>query len=148
MCAVQSLGGYSADVSRLHGPGYALLGNAGEFLDPVFSSGVTIALDSALRAAPLVADQLDGDAVDWAQDFEAPLRRGVATFREFVDAWYDGRLPRVIFHPDQQPRVRQMIASVLAGYAWDIDNPFVAASRRRLTSLAERCELDSQAVAP
>ena len=145
---VQRIDGYSADITRLHGPGFAILGNAGEFLDPVFSSGVTIALDSALRAAPLVADQLDGEAVDWAQDFEAPLRRGVATFREFVDAWYDGRLPRVIFHPDQQPRVRQMIASVLAGYAWDIDNPFVAASRRRLTSLAERCELDSQAVAP
>ncbi|WP_261389760.1 NAD(P)/FAD-dependent oxidoreductase [Halomonas denitrificans] len=145
---VQRISGYSADIRRLHGPGFAILGNAGEFLDPVFSSGVTIALDSALRAAPLVARQLEGETIDWQREFEHPLRQGVATFREFVDAWYDGRLPRVIFHPDQQPRVRQMIASVLAGYAWDTDNPFVAASRRRLTSLAERCKLDSEAAIP
>lgn len=142
---VRRLQGYSADITRLHGPGYAVLGNAGEFLDPVFSSGVTIALDSAVRAAPLVARQLNGENVDWDTDFEVPLRRGVATFREFVDAWYDGRLPRIIFHAQHQPRVKQMIASVLAGYAWDTDNPFVSASQRRLTTLAERCALDTQA---
>lgn len=136
---VGRLEGYSADVERLHGPGFALLGNAGEFLDPVFSSGVTIALDSALRAAPLVERQLAGEAVDWATAFEAPLRRGVATFRTFVDAWYDGRLPRIIFNRQQPPRIRAMISAVLAGYAWDESNPFVAASERRLTSLAEAC---------
>lgn len=140
--AVRDIGrleGYSADVERLHGPGFALLGNAGEFLDPVFSSGVTIALDSALRAAPLVERQLGGETVDWDAQFEQPLRRGVATFREFVDAWYDGRLPRVIFNAQQTPRIRSMISSVLAGYAWDENNPFVTASRRRLDSLAEAC---------
>lgn len=40
---VRTITGYSANVSSLWGEGYALLGNAGEFLDPVFSSGVTIA---------------------------------------------------------------------------------------------------------
>ena len=39
----RTIGGYSANVKTLHGPGFALLGNAAEFLDPVFSSGVTIA---------------------------------------------------------------------------------------------------------
>lgn len=140
--AIRDIGrleGYSADVQRLHGPGFALLGNAGEFLDPVFSSGVTIALDSALRAAPLVERQLAGERIDWDSQFEQPLRRGVSTFREFVDAWYDGRLPRIIFSTQQTPRIRSMISSVLAGYAWDENNPFVAASRRRLNSLAEAC---------
>ncbi|MBQ0778711.1 MAG: tryptophan 7-halogenase [Pseudomonas sp.] len=130
------LEGYSADVVSLHGPGFALLGNAGEFLDPVFSSGVTIALDSALRAAPLVERQLHGDSVDWQTEFEQPLRRGVATFREFVEAWYDGRLPHIIFSATQPPRIRQLISSVLAGYAWDLANPLVAASKRRLDALA------------
>jgi len=140
--AIRDIGrleGYSADVEQLHGPGFALLGNAGEFLDPVFSSGVTIALDSALRAAPLVERQLAGEKIDWDSQFEQPLRRGIATFREFVDAWYDGRLPRIIFNDQQRPRIREMISSVLAGYAWDEENPFVAASRRRLHSLAEAC---------
>ncbi|WP_163558691.1 NAD(P)/FAD-dependent oxidoreductase [Halomonas sp. NO4] len=140
---IARLQSYSADIKRLHGPGFAVLGNAGEFLDPVFSSGVTIALDSAVRAAPLVARQLEGHTVDWAAEFEAPLRRGVATFRDFVDAWYDGRLPRIIFHDQQSPRLRGMIGSVLAGYAWDTDNPFVAASRRRLDRLAESCAIEA-----
>ncbi|HCP57241.1 MAG TPA: FAD-dependent oxidoreductase, partial [Pseudomonas sp.] len=43
---VSTLGGYSANVKRMHGQGFALLGNAAEFLDPVFSSGVTIAMRS------------------------------------------------------------------------------------------------------
>lgn len=137
------LEGYSADVERLHGPGFALLGNAGEFLDPVFSSGVTVALDSSVRAAPLVQRQLAGETVDWDAEFEQPLRRGVATFREFVEAWYDGRLPKIIFNKQQSPRIRAMIASVLAGYAWDEENPFVSASRRRLNSLAEACSNDT-----
>ncbi|MDN3521800.1 NAD(P)/FAD-dependent oxidoreductase [Halomonas ramblicola] len=142
---VSRLTGYAADIERLHGPGFAVLGNAGEFLDPVFSSGVTIALDSAVRAAPLVERQLAGGTVDWAADFETPLRRGVATFRDFVEAWYDGRLPRIIFHDRQHPRLRGMISSVLAGYAWDDDNPFVVASRRRLDRLAETCANDAMA---
>ena len=43
--------GYAATVSQLHGRHFALLGNAAEFLDPVFSSGVTIAMKSASLAA-------------------------------------------------------------------------------------------------
>jgi 2-polyprenyl-6-methoxyphenol hydroxylase-like FAD-dependent oxidoreductase len=54
---VRHIGGYSANVERLHGPGYALLGNAGEFLDPVFSSGVTIALRSAHLAVQTLERQ-------------------------------------------------------------------------------------------
>jgi len=131
------LEGYSAAVKQLHGPGFALLGNAGEFLDPVFSSGVTIALHSGWLAAPLVQRQLRGEAVDWQNAFELPLRAGVDTFREFVLAWYDGRLPRIIFNERQPERIRGMISAVLAGYAWDTDNPLVAASRRRLDALAE-----------
>ncbi|GHA96737.1 NAD(P)/FAD-dependent oxidoreductase [Modicisalibacter luteus] len=136
---VASLQGYSADVSRLHGPGYALLGNAGEFLDPVFSSGVTIALRSAHQAAPLVARQLRGDTIDWHNEFERPLRQGIETFRAFVEAWYDGRLPSIIFHDAHPATIKRMISSVLAGYAWDTANPFVSGAQRRLTTLAELC---------
>lgn len=133
------LKGYSADVTSLHGPGYALLGNAGEFLDPVFSSGVTIALRSANMAAPLVDRLLRGETVDWQTQFEAPLRQGIATFRAFVDAWYDGRLQAIVFNEAQPDRLKRMISAVLAGYAWDQDNPFVTAADKRLTTLAQLC---------
>ena len=52
-----------------------------------------------------------------------PLQRGVNTFRVFVDAWYDGRFQDAIFHRQQQPDIKAMICSILAGYAWDEANP-------------------------
>ena len=51
---VQEISGYSSNVKTLFGKNFALLGNAGEFLDPVFSSGVTIAFKSASLAAALL----------------------------------------------------------------------------------------------
>lgn len=137
---VRHIGGYSANVERLHGPGYALLGNAGEFLDPVFSSGVTIALRSAHLATQALLKHLNGDAVDWHADYDAPLRRGIDTFRAFVERWYSGELQDIIFYPDQSPQIRRMVSSVLAGYAWDSTNPFAADAARRLDALHELCK--------
>jgi flavin-dependent dehydrogenase len=131
--------GYSANVARLWGPGYALLGNAGEFLDPVFSSGVTIAVKSASMAAAVLQRQFAGEAVDWQADYGAPLRKGVDTFRTFVESWYAGGFQRIIFHPHQQPAIKRMISSILAGYAWDATNPYVAETPRRLAALEALC---------
>jgi len=137
---VRTITGYSANVSSLWGEGYALLGNAGEFLDPVFSSGVTIAFKSAQLASDCLAREQAGETVDWEQDFSVPLRAGVKTFRRFVEAWYAGGFQKIIYHPDPQPEVRRMISSILAGYAWDTQNPYVAdASGRRLRVLEELC---------
>ena len=132
--------GYSAKVTRLHGPGYALLGNAAEFLDPVFSSGVTIAMKSASLAAAVLDRQFKGERVDWDAEFAEPLMYGVETFRTFVTGWYDGSLQDVIFYPRQEPQIRRMICSVLAGYAWDTANPYTGPnSSRRLKALAQIC---------
>ncbi|MFC3377709.1 NAD(P)/FAD-dependent oxidoreductase [Rugamonas sp. CCM 8940] len=131
--------GYSANVEKLWGPGYALLGNAGEFLDPVFSSGVTIAFKSASLAAAALQRQFAGETVDWQADFGAPLRKGVDTFRAFVESWYAGGFQRIIFHDKQQPEVKRMISSILAGYAWDQSNPFVKETPRRLAALEALC---------
>jgi len=135
----RTIGGYSANVKALHGKGFALLGNAAEFLDPVFSSGVTIAMRSASMAAGLLHRQLCGEAVDWQGDFAEPLKRGVDTFRVYVEGWYDGSFQDVIYHPGSSPEIRGMISSILAGYAWDTRNPFVAEPKRRLRTLAELC---------
>jgi flavin-dependent dehydrogenase len=139
---INTLVGYSANVKSLYGKGYALLGNAGEFLDPVFSSGVTIAMKSATLAAAALDRQFRGEPVDWEQDYARPLKRGVDTFRVFVDAWYDGRFQDVIFHPHQQPGIKAMICSILAGYAWDEKNPYVKNARSRLDTLVELCRDD------
>lgn len=132
--------GFAANVTTLHGPGFALLGNAAEFLDPVFSSGVTIALHSAKLAAAALDRQLCGEAVDWQREFAEPLLFGVETFRTFVNGWYDGTLQDVIFYPDKNPAIHRMICSVLAGYVWDPANPYNGPqSARRLRALAAAC---------
>ncbi len=132
--------GYSVDVKHLATSKYALLGNAGEFLDPVFSSGVTIAMKSAELAVDALLPQLiNGETVDWDKACSEPLMIGVDTFRAYVEGWYDGRLQSVIFteHPNQA--VKQKISAILAGYAWDTSNPFVEKPQARLTTLAELC---------
>lgn len=136
---INTIIGYSANVKSLHGKGYALLGNAGEFLDPVFSSGVTIAMKSATLAADILDRQFKNEAVDWNRDYAAPLQRGVDTFRVYVDAWYDGRFQDVIFHQNPNPEIKAMISSILAGYAWDEQNPYVKNARARFDTLAEIC---------
>ncbi|WP_345811294.1 NAD(P)/FAD-dependent oxidoreductase [Paraburkholderia sp. PREW-6R] len=136
---VRHIGGYAANVEHLHGPGYALLGNAGEFLDPVFSSGVTIALRSAHLAVQTLNRQLEGERVDWSAEYDMPLRKGIDTFRAFVERWYSGELQDIIHYPEQTPSIRRMISSVLAGYAWDDTNPYVADPVRRLNALHEVC---------
>jgi len=132
--------GYSANVSSLYGPSFALLGNAAEFLDPVFSSGVTIAMHSAKLAADVLHRQFRGEAVNWQVEFADALMFGIETFRTFVTTWYDGTLQDVIFYPDKSPEIHRRICSVLAGYVWDPANPYNGPqSRRRLRALADMC---------
>ncbi|MBH0079072.1 NAD(P)/FAD-dependent oxidoreductase [Pseudoalteromonas sp. NZS11] len=136
----KNIKGYSANVSKLYGKHFALLGNAGEFLDPVFSSGVTIALKSANLVAPLVDRYLKNEVVDFDAHYAQPLQAGVDCFRTFVTGWYDTRFQDVIFYSEQNTQVREMISAILAGYAWDTNNPFVAQSERRLNVLAQLCQ--------
>jgi flavin-dependent dehydrogenase len=135
---VRKMDGYSCDVTSLYGNKFALLGNAGEFLDPVFSSGVTIALKSADLATKVLDKQLKGINVDWEIEYAQPLKQGVSTFKVFVEGWYNGTLQDVIFAEDKSIQIKEMISSVLAGYAWDTKNPYVK-DPSRLKVLAELC---------
>lgn len=140
----RNIQGYSANVKALHGKHFALLGNAAEFLDPVFSSGVTIALHSARLASRLIPRQLKGEQVDWQTEFAQPLMVGVNAFRTYVNGWYSTIFQDVIYARNPQPEIRQMLSSILAGYAWDEKNPFVAKSDARLKALAELCGVATQ----
>jgi flavin-dependent dehydrogenase len=136
----RELGGYAASVKSLYGKRFALLGNAGEFLDPVFSSGVTIAMKSADLASSLLIRMRNGERVDWQHDYAEPLMKGVDTFRAFVDTWYDGTLQDIIFHLDPNDDIRQKLCAILAGYAWDEANQYTEKTERRLRVLAEVCK--------
>jgi hypothetical protein len=44
-----------------------------------------------------------------------------------------------VFQERQAPEIRRMLAAILAGYAWDADNPYVTQPRRRLAVLEGLC---------
>ncbi|ELR71296.1 FAD-binding protein [Fulvivirga imtechensis AK7] len=128
--------GYAAAVKKHYGHRFVLTGNSTEFLDPVFSSGVTFATESGALAAELVSKELSGEAVNWQKEYSEYIQRGVDVFKTFITAWYDGDLQRIFFSQNPNTEMRRQICSVLAGYVWDLDNPFVSKHKRAITSLA------------
>jgi flavin-dependent dehydrogenase len=133
----QRISGYSCAVKKLYGERFALVGNATEFLDPVFSSGVSLAFASANRAAKVLTRQLHGEPVDWQVEYADHVMQGINTFRSYVAAWYDNKLPQIFFSANRNPDVMRQVCSVLAGYVWDKSNPYVAQADRALTLLAK-----------
>ena len=102
-----------------------LTGNVTEFLDPVFSSGVTLATVSSQIAGKLVVEKLKGREIDWENEYMKIMMQGVDTFRSYVMAWYEGTLDTIFFADNQDPLIKSQICSVLAGYVWDLENPYV-----------------------
>jgi len=132
---------WSATTDKFYGEGYVLTGNVTEFLDPIFSSGVTLACVSSQTAAKLVIRKLKGEAVDWEKEYMEPTMQGVNTFRSYVMAWYEGTLDKIFFSKNPDPVIKGQICSVLAGYVWDMSNPFVTNHDTALKRLARTIEL-------
>ncbi len=131
---------WSATTDKFYGEGFVLTGNVTEFLDPIFSSGVTLASVSAQIAAKLVIQHLKGETVDWENDYMKRMQKGVDVFRTYVNCWYDGTLFNIFFTPDPNPEIMSQICSVLAGYVWDESNPFVKNHEKNLRTLGRFLE--------
>ena len=116
---------WSSTTDKFYGDGFVLTGNVTEFLDPIFSSGVTLATVSSARAGNLAVRQLGGENIDWQKEYMEPTMIGVNTFRSYVMAWYDGTLQKIFFAEERNQEVIRQICSVLAGYVWDQENPYV-----------------------
>jgi flavin-dependent dehydrogenase len=116
---------WSSTTDRFFGEGFVLTGNVTEFLDPVFSSGVTLATVSSQIAGKLVVEKLKGRTIDWENEYMKIMMQGVDTFRSYVMAWYEGTLDTIFFADNQDPLIKSQICSVLAGYVWDLNNPYV-----------------------
>lgn len=136
--APKTLEGWSVTTEQFFGDGFVLTGNVTEFLDPMFSSGVTLATASSQRAANLVIRQLqNGETIDWQKEFVEPTMQGVDVFRTYVMGWYNGTLHDIFFAKEINEDFKRQICSVLAGYVWDTNNPFVKKHDRAVKSLAE-----------
>ncbi len=135
------INGYSAGVKQLYGEKYVLTGNSTEFLDPIFSSGVTFALESGVLAAKLVVKELNNEKVDWGKEYSEYILQGVAVFRSYVDRWYDETLQTVFFSNEINSDIKGQICSVLAGYVWDNTNPFIKKHKKMVQTLAKVIEI-------
>lgn len=143
----RSIEGYSISTKQLFGEGYVLAGNATEFLDPVFSSGVTFAMESGNKAAKLTCKFLKNQPVDWQKEYTDYMMQGINTFRTYVAGWYDGDLQHIFFSKNQDPEIKKQICSVLAGYVWDMNNPFVKKHQKAVKALASIIKMRKTAAA-
>lgn len=137
---------YSKAVKQLYGKGYALTGNSAEFLDPVFSSGVTFATESGLKSAKLITKELKGETVDWEEEYTGYIMKGVDVFRTYVKEWYTGNLQKIFFHRPENPVIKEQICAVLAGYVWDESNPFVKNHNRLVKTVAKVIDMENERV--
>lgn len=131
----RTIEGFSKKAKALHGEGWALVGNASDFLDPVFSSGVTLALETAVLAAGLVDRTLGGEAVHWHEEYDQVLHKAVGVFQAFVESWYRADLQDIFFSGTRLPRINRFITSILGGHVLRMDNPLVTDPENALREL-------------
>ena len=84
-----------------------------------------LTLESANRAAKTLIRQFNGEDINWDKEYTSYMALGVETFRTYVNAWYDNKLPTIFFYDTQPESLKKQICSVLAGYVWDEDSPTV-----------------------
>jgi flavin-dependent dehydrogenase len=109
---------YSAASARLAGDGYVLVGDAATFLDPVFSTGVFLAMATGIRAAEAIDRALAKHGRVDARDltaYEREANRLFARFRRFVYAFYDPVFFEAFCAEDPFEGMRAAVTSVLAG---------------------------------
>jgi FADH2 O2-dependent halogenase len=116
---------YSYAMTQFAGDRYVLLGDAARFVDPIFSSGVSIAMNSARLASKdailgLANDQLDRSAF---REFETTQRRGVKNWYDFICCYY--RLNVLFTYFIAHPSHRLDVLKLLQGDVYDEESPAV-----------------------
>lgn len=115
---VYATGNYSYSARRAAGERWLLLGDAFAFVDPVFSSGVYMAMSTAFAGAELVATTLDKTAADARaarQRYQALALRGPKQFEWFIYRMTDPALRHLFMYPANVMRSKEAVLAVLAG---------------------------------
>jgi FADH2 O2-dependent halogenase len=130
-------GNFSYVMDRFAGDGWLLIGDAARFVDPIFSSGVSVAMESAKRAATAIikALQRDEPSADDFRDYERALRAGIDTWREFILLYY--QLPPLFFDVLSRPEGRRQLTRLLQGDVYDrAEIPILSEMRRTVRVVA------------
>jgi len=125
-------GNYSYKSSRISGPGYLMVGDAYGFIDPVFSSGVLIAMKSGFLAADAVTACLHKPAAEAARvlhRYEADVNRAMIRFSWFIYRINRPAIRSLFMRHGNPMRMREAVLSLLSG---DVFRPSPIHSRLRL----------------
>jgi flavin-dependent dehydrogenase len=108
---------FSFRVGAIRGDGWLAVGDAGGFLDPLFSTGAHLAMNGGLRAADAVDEALAAGDVSTERfaPWDEAMRAGADLFLGAVQAFYGGELVPLLFAQPQHPFLRRAITSLLAG---------------------------------
>lgn len=114
---VTATGNYSYRTTHAQGPGYVLLGDAYAFIDPVFSSGVYLAMNSGFVGADLVEARLSDPARVRAatRRFEDVMVRGPREFSWFIYRVTNPIMRDMFMRPSNVWRVQEAVLSLFAG---------------------------------
>jgi FADH2-dependent halogenase len=118
---VRTISDWSYRSRALVGDRFLLVGDAGAFIDPVFSTGVHLGLTGALRAATAIDQALRTGRFERTAfvDYERGMRRLVATYTDFVKGFYRPEFGALLLHPSDRFGLRRAVTSLLAGHGTD-----------------------------
>ena len=114
---VHATSDWTYNARQIGGPGYLLVGDAAAFIDPVFSTGVLLAMSSAEMAADLLHEALSIGRIPGrrVRQYERRVRSHVRGYRRMVDTFYTKTFARLCFFPESRLDIAGAVLNLLAG---------------------------------
>jgi FADH2 O2-dependent halogenase len=133
-------GDYSYSMEKFVGNGYLMIGDAARFVDPIFSSGVSVAAHSAKFASERIkyAFEINDFSEAILKPYEDKLRRGVDIWYEFIRLYY--KLLPLFTYFIQSKEHRLAVLRLLQGEVYDRQEVPVLAAMRKFIGEAEKSE--------
>jgi flavin-dependent dehydrogenase len=133
-------GDYSYAMKQICGDHFVLVGDAARFVDPIFSTGVSIALNSARFACVDIvkAAEMGDFSKENFRTFETTLRRGTRNWYEFISVYYRLNVLFTAFVQDERYRID--IVKLLQGDVYDEEEPEVLNLMKGIVSQVEQNE--------
>ncbi len=133
-------GDYSYNLTKLVGDGFLIVGDAARFVDPIFSSGISVALYSAKFASEAIQTAIKTGDVSAAKlaSYEEKLRKGVEIWYEFIRVYY--KLMPLFTHFIQDPEHRLEVMRLLQGEVFDRDEVPVLDAMRQYIETVEKSD--------
>ncbi|HEY6274410.1 MAG TPA: NAD(P)/FAD-dependent oxidoreductase [Terriglobales bacterium] len=132
-------GDYSYAMQQICGDRFVMIGDAARFVDPIFSSGVSIAMTSAKLATQSIIKTAQNGQIfnkESFEDYQATMRRGTRNWYEFITVYYRLNVLFTAFIED--PKYRLDVLKLLQGDLYDVDDPPVLREMRRIVTDVER----------